>query len=65
MPIYEYHCEDCRQDVEVLILSSGEEPVCPRCGGSNLTRLMSAFASAGGGDTAPGAGCAPGSGGFS
>jgi putative FmdB family regulatory protein len=46
MPIYEYECHDCRRRVSLLIrsLSSAEVPVCPRCGGVSLTRLMSRFA---------------------
>jgi len=46
MPIYEYECHDCRRRVSLLIrsLSSPEPPVCPRCGSTALTRLMSRFA---------------------
>jgi putative FmdB family regulatory protein len=46
MPIYEYDCHDCRRRVSLLIrtLSSPEPPVCPRCGSTALTRLMSRFA---------------------
>ncbi|HIE38891.1 MAG TPA: zinc ribbon domain-containing protein [Anaerolineales bacterium] len=45
MPIYEYRCLDCRRRVSILWRSfseaEGEEPVCPHCGGTNLTRLVS------------------------
>jgi putative FmdB family regulatory protein len=46
MPIYEYECEDCRRRVSLLIrtLAAAAAPACPRCGGANLTRLMSRFA---------------------
>jgi putative FmdB family regulatory protein len=46
MPIYEYECHDCRRRVSLLVrsLSSTQSPACPRCGGANLTRLMSRFA---------------------
>lgn len=46
MPIYEYHCADCRRRVSLLVMriSSPEPPRCPRCGGERLTRLMSRFA---------------------
>jgi putative FmdB family regulatory protein len=46
MPIYEYECVDCRRRVSLLIrtLSAAAAPACPRCGGVNLTRLMSRFA---------------------
>jgi putative FmdB family regulatory protein len=46
VPIYEYHCADCRKRVSVLIrsISNPGTPACPRCGGSHLERLMSRFA---------------------
>jgi putative FmdB family regulatory protein len=46
MPIYEYECRDCRRVVSVLVLrpTSAQDPNCPRCGGSALTRLLSRFA---------------------
>jgi putative FmdB family regulatory protein len=46
MPIYEYECRDCRRVVSLLVMRPGgaATPVCPRCGGSALTRLMSRFA---------------------
>jgi putative FmdB family regulatory protein len=53
MPIYEYHCEACQQDFECLVLGS-DTPVCPKCNGENVNRLMSicGFVSkSGGGET--------------
>lgn len=46
MPIYEYFCEDCRRRVSLLVrnISKPPRPVCPRCGGGKLERLMSRFA---------------------
>jgi putative FmdB family regulatory protein len=46
VPIYEYHCEDCRRRVSVLVrsISNPGTPTCPRCGGHRLERLMSRFA---------------------
>ena len=46
MPIYEYHCLDCRRRVSVLVrsISNPGTPACPRCGGQKLERLMSRFA---------------------
>jgi putative FmdB family regulatory protein len=46
MPIYEYECHDCRKRVSLLVLrpSAAPAPTCPRCHGSNLSRLMSRFA---------------------
>jgi putative FmdB family regulatory protein len=46
VPIYEYFCEDCRRRVSLLVrsISNPPRPVCPRCGGKKLERLMSRFA---------------------
>jgi putative FmdB family regulatory protein len=46
MPIYEYRCRACGKKNTVLTLRISESvsPVCERCGGSDLTRLMSRFA---------------------
>ncbi len=46
MPIYEYHCADCRRAVSLLVMriSDPTPPRCPRCGGERLHRLMSRFA---------------------
>jgi putative FmdB family regulatory protein len=45
VPIYEYRCHDCRRRVSIFwrTFSDAEErgPVCPRCGGARLTRLVS------------------------
>jgi putative FmdB family regulatory protein len=43
MPIYEYRCPACRKVSEFLILSrtSPFTPVCPRCGGTDLERVLS------------------------
>ena len=45
VPIYEYRCHSCRRRVSVFwrTFSDAEEgtPVCPRCGGTDLTRLIS------------------------
>lgn len=48
MPIYEYTCHDCHRRVSLLWRSFADaqsrEAQCPRCGGTNLTRLMSRVA---------------------
>ena len=48
MPIYEYGCYDCRKRVNVFFRSFSDvetkEAACPRCGGSNLKRLISKVA---------------------
>ena len=43
MPIYEYRCESCRKVSEFLLLSlsSPFTPVCPRCGGTDMERVLS------------------------
>ncbi len=46
MPIYEYHCADCKRKVSVFFrsFSAAEDATsvaCPRCGGSNLSRRPS------------------------
>ncbi len=43
MPIYEYRCQDCRRISDFLILNLQEDfsPVCKRCGGSAMERVLS------------------------
>jgi putative FmdB family regulatory protein len=45
MPIYEYHCRDCRKRSALLILSiHNPSPVsCTHCGSSHIDRLLSRF----------------------
>lgn len=46
MPIYEYACSSCKKRVSLLVrnIHTPSTPVCPRCGGRELTRLFSRFA---------------------
>lgn len=48
VPIYEYTCLDCKRRVSLLWRSfadtASRPAVCPRCGGTNLTRLISRVA---------------------
>lgn len=48
MPIYEYHCLDCRRRVSVFFRSmsqaSDDAARCPVCNGANLRRLVSRVA---------------------
>ena len=46
MPIYEYRCLECHRRVSRFYRSFSdiEDPVCPRCGSSQLTRLISRVA---------------------
>ncbi len=48
MPIYEYGCYDCRKRVSIFFRSFADvdtrQPVCPRCGGTHIKRLVSKVA---------------------
>jgi len=47
MPIYEFHCNKCEKDSEVLVRSSKSKGAkCPHCGSTKLTKKLSVFASA-------------------
>ncbi len=47
MPIYEFHCEKCEADSEILVRSSDWKVAkCPQCGSTKLTKKFSVFASA-------------------
>lgn len=39
MPLYEYNCLDCHEQVELLIRGS-EEPHCPECESTRLEKLL-------------------------
>ena len=49
MPIFEYLCPACNRIYSFLSLAPtpARQPVCPKCGATNLTRVPSAFAVAG------------------
>ena len=48
MPIYEFHCDKCEQDSEILVRSSNWKGTkCPHCGSARLSKQLSVFASAG------------------
>ncbi len=40
MPLYEYVCKKCNQQLELLVRGS-EQPQCPHCESDQLTRLLS------------------------
>jgi putative FmdB family regulatory protein len=47
MPIYEYRCQDCRRRVSLFYRTYSDipgNPLCPRCGGAHLRRLISRVA---------------------
>lgn len=43
MPLFEYQCQDCEHEFEVLV-RAGEKPQCPTCESTQLEKLMSASA---------------------
>ena len=64
MPIYEYHCEDCKEPFELFVRSVSAPPqaVCPKCGSEHVEKEVTAFAAMGGstsGWAASSASCAP------
>ena len=55
MPIYEYICGKCGSCFSFLKLKQSDEPVCPKCGSHEVSKIMSACSlggsSSGGGGT--------------
>jgi len=55
MPIYEFHCERCGRDSEILIRTTDwKNAECPHCGSKKLAKKFSAFASASAGERSSG-----------
>lgn len=53
MPIYEFHCQSCRRDSEVLVRSAKWEGTpCPHCGSVKMEKKLSVFASSMAGESA-------------
>jgi putative FmdB family regulatory protein len=51
VPIYEYACENCgKRSSALLVRFDSPDPACPHCGQLQLHRLVSTFATFGGGD---------------
>jgi putative FmdB family regulatory protein len=40
MPLYEYACQECGGESELLVNNSSQ-PVCPKCGSKKLDKLLS------------------------
>jgi putative FmdB family regulatory protein len=66
MPIYEYACAPCGKRFESLVLRKSDEAEvrCPKCGGPDITRQISAPAAArvggeGGGSASLAPACGP------
>lgn len=43
MPLFEYLCKSCGQQVELLV-RGGQQPICPECGAISLEKLLSVVA---------------------
>lgn len=55
MPIYEFYCEACERDSEILVRSTNwKNAECPHCGSKKLSKKFSTFAAAAAGQTASG-----------
>jgi len=64
MPIYEFHCEKCGKDSELLVRTSDwKNSECPHCGSKKLSKKFSTFASTGAAGSAPSPGGMGGGGG--
>ncbi|HDZ19843.1 MAG TPA: zinc ribbon domain-containing protein [Phycisphaerae bacterium] len=57
MPVYEFHCESCGKQFELLVRSSRERASCEHCGSRKLRRLLSTFAARVGGASSAQPGC--------
>lgn len=53
MPIYEFACQACQHEFEMLVPSHSTKVACPRCRGGDVEKLFSAFAVRGGGSAMP------------
>ncbi len=66
MPIFEYRCKKCGSKFEKIVLGSSEREIeCPRCHSKDLTKLISAFSSAGTSRSSGAASCGTTGSGFS
>lgn len=47
MPLFEFHCTNCEKPFEELVRSASavDEVHCPICGGTNIKKKISMFAS--------------------
>jgi putative FmdB family regulatory protein len=41
MPIYLYHCSDCKEEFEEIVFSGKEPKACEKCGSENIKRIIS------------------------
>ena len=52
MPLYEFICQDCRQEQELLVRAE-EQVECQACGSQRLTKLLSVPVAHGSHDAGP------------
>jgi putative FmdB family regulatory protein len=50
MPIYEYYCESCDDQFEILVFRSSDPVGCPTCSTEKVKRVLSVFGFKSGGD---------------
>lgn len=43
MPLFDFACEDCGAELELLV-SRDSTPTCPECDGTSLKKMLSVFA---------------------
>ncbi len=43
MPVYEYRCQACSLDFELLVKGPATEIACPTCKSTELKKLISSF----------------------
>lgn len=65
MPLYEFECQECKENFEKLVRLVGvQDVVCPRCGSARTQKKLSLFASnsrgTGSASADSGSNCAPG-----
>jgi putative FmdB family regulatory protein len=63
MPIYEYICEDCKEQFEKIVINKQQEIACPKCSSKKAAIQLSVFATAGNGSSSPSSGGFSGGGG--
>jgi len=59
MPIYEYSCEQCGMEFEMLVFNRSESVACPACEGRQVKKKFSVFGMKSGGTfvSSAGSGC--------
>ena len=57
MPIYEFHCQSCARDAEMLIRNRSQKPRCPECASTKMKKRLSVFAAGKTGAETPAPAC--------